>query len=66
MAKPEYEGVDLSEIQHEYERVNAEPGSFNGDDFLEKFVRLPERNGFTLLRILPRKRGGNHFCACED
>jgi len=63
MAKSEYEGVDLAEMQHEYERVNAEPGAFGGDDFLEKFVRLPERNGFTLLRILPRKRGGNHFCA---
>lgn len=32
----EYEGLDISEMQNEYERVSAEPGSFGGEDFLEK------------------------------
>lgn len=60
----EYEGLDLSEMQLENERVNAEPGSFGGgEDFLEKFVRLPERDGFTIMRIMPRKKGGKHYCA---
>ena len=64
MATPEYEGLDLSEMQLENERVNAEPGSFGGgEDFLEKFVRLPERDGFTIMRIMPRKKGGKHYCA---
>lgn len=59
----EYESTDLAEMQNEYERVNAEPGSFVGNDFLEKFVRLPERDGYTIMRILPRKKGGKHYCA---
>jgi len=59
----EFEGLDLSEMQLENERVNAEPGTYGGDDFLEKFVRLPERDGFTIMRILPRKKGGKHYCA---
>ncbi len=59
----EFEGLDLSEMQNEYERVNAEPGAFAGDDFLAKFVRLPERDGYTLMRILPRQKGGKHYCA---
>lgn len=59
----EYEGLDLAEMQNEYERVSAEPGSFGGEDFLEKFVRLPERDGYTLMRLLPRKKGGKLYCA---
>lgn len=59
----EYEGLDISEMQNEYERVSAEPGSFGGEDFLEKFVRLPERDGYTLMRLLPRKKGSKLYCA---
>lgn len=59
----DYEPLDLAEMQHEYERVTAEPGNFGGEDFLAKFVRLPERDGYTLMRILPRKKGGKHCCA---
>ena len=60
----EYEGIDLAAIQQEYERVNAEPGNANnGEDYLQKFVRLPERDGYTLMRILPRKKGqSSHYC----
>lgn len=59
----DYEALDLSEIQNEYQRVSAEPGSQGGDDYLQKFVRLPERDGYVLLRILPKKKGGKLFCA---
>lgn len=53
----EYEALDLADIQSEYQRVSAEPGTFQGEDFLEKFVRLPERDGYVLMRIMPRKKG---------
>lgn len=60
----EYEGLDLAELQSEYQRVSAEPGATsNGDDYLQKFVRLPERDGYTLMRILPKKKGGKIWCA---
>ena len=59
----EYEGLDLSEMQLENDRVNAEPGSAGSNDYLEKFVRLPERDGYTIMRIMPRKKGGKHYCA---
>jgi hypothetical protein len=59
----EFEGLDLSEMQNEFERVNSEPGGFNRDEFLQKFVRLPERDGYTLMRILPRKKGAKHVAA---
>jgi hypothetical protein len=60
----EYEGIDLAAIQQEYERVNAEQtNTGSGEDYLEKFVRLPERDGYTLMRILPRKKGEkSHYC----
>lgn len=59
----EFEGLDLSEMISESQRVNAEPGAGVGEDYLEKFVRLPERDGYTIMRILPRKKGGKHYCA---
>lgn len=59
----DYEALDLSEIQSEYQRVSAEPGTGGGEDYLAKFVRLPERDGYTLLRFLPKKKGGKLFCA---
>lgn len=59
----EYESIDLSEIQNEYERVTTEPGSYNSEDLLEKYVRLPEKDGYTLVRIMPRKKGEKHYGA---
>jgi hypothetical protein len=59
----DYEALDLSEIQSEYQRVSQEPGTQQGDDYLQKYVRLPERDGYVMLRILPKKKGKNLFCA---
>jgi hypothetical protein len=60
----DYEALDMNEIMNEAKRVTEEPGAGAGNsDYLEKFVRLPERDGFVLLRILPRKKGTNIFCA---
>ena len=54
----EYESLDMSVIMNEAKRVSEEPStSQNNTDYLEKFVKLPERDGYVLLRILPRKKG---------
>jgi hypothetical protein len=57
-----YEALDMNEVMMESERVNAEPG-FNNEEYLAKFVRMPEREGFVLMRFLPRKKGTKLFCA---
>jgi hypothetical protein len=56
----EYEALDMSELQQEAKRVSDE-GNSGGGDMLEKYVRLPERDGFSLLRFLPRKKGTPFF-----
>jgi hypothetical protein len=58
----EYEPLDMAEVATEAERVNAEPGAGN-TDWMEKFVKLPDRDGFVLMRILPRKKGQKLYCA---
>jgi hypothetical protein len=57
-----YEALDMNEVMMESERVNAEPG-FNNEEYLAKFVRMPEREGFVLMRFLPRKKGTKLYCA---
>lgn len=57
----DFEPLDMAEVATESERVNAEPGA--NTDFLAKFVKLPERDGFVLLRVLPRKKGQKLYCA---
>jgi hypothetical protein len=58
-----YEALDMNEVMMESERVNAEPGVNNNEEYLAKFVRMPEREGFVLMRFLPRKKGTKLFCA---
>lgn len=58
----DFEALDLDEIARESERVNSENQN-SSDDFLQKFVKLPEREGYVLMRFLPRKKGGKFFCA---
>lgn len=58
----EFEALDMSQILSEYERVSAEPGKTYNEDYLEKFVRLPDRDGFVLIRFLPVKKGHKFFC----
>jgi hypothetical protein len=57
----EFEPLDMAEVATESERVNTEQGA--GDGFLDKFVKLPERNGYVMMRILPRKKGQKLYCA---
>jgi len=58
-----YEALDMNEAMMEAERVNAEPGFNNNEEYLAKFVRMPEREGFVLMRFLPRKKGTKLYCA---
>lgn len=57
----DFEPLDLAEITAESTRVNSEPNARNDD--ASPFVRLPERDGFVMLRFLPRKKGGKLYCA---
>jgi hypothetical protein len=59
----DYEPLDMAEVATEAERVTAEPGAGGNTDFLDKFVKLPDRDGFVLMRILPRKKGHKLYCA---
>jgi len=58
----EYEALDLAQMLTEYERVSAESNSNSSDDYLEKFVKLPEKQGNVVLRFLPIKKGQKFFC----
>jgi hypothetical protein len=58
----EYEGLDLSQMLTEYERVSAESTNASSDDYLEKFVKLPEKQGNVVLRFMPIKKGQKFFC----
>ncbi len=57
-----YESIDAAEFSAEADRVTAQLGS-STSDFLDKFVKLPEGEGFVLMRILPRKKGQKLYCA---
>jgi hypothetical protein len=60
----DFEPLDLSEINKEAQRVSEEATSnAGGGDYLEKFVKMPDRDGYVMLRILPRKKGGSVWCA---
>ena len=59
----DFEPLDLSEINKEAKRVSEEGVAAGTGDYLEKFVKMPERDGYVMLRILPRKKGGSVWCA---
>jgi hypothetical protein len=57
----DFEPLDLNSIQKEVKRINSGEGAEN--EFMQQYVRMPERDGFVLLRFLPRKKGQQFFCA---
>jgi len=61
----DFEPLDLSEISREAQRVSEDATAGSGStDYLEKFVKMPERDGFVLLRIMPRKNKNTQaWCA---
>jgi hypothetical protein len=56
-----YEAVNLAEIFEEAERFDA--ASDGNDDYLSNFVRMPEKEGFVIVRLLPPAKGKKFFCA---
>ena len=55
-----YESINMSELMEENERLDTS-GSTN--DFLDNFVRMPEKDGFVTVRLLPPSKGKKFFCA---
>ena len=61
MSKNEYEPLDMSQMESELARMTVETGA-STDDYLSKYVRLPERDGFVMMRFLPIKKGQKLWC----
>ncbi len=59
-----YDALDMSEMLEEAERFGGdEEGGGNTTNFLEKFVTMPEKEGFTIVRLLPRAKGKRFYCS---
>jgi hypothetical protein len=59
MSKELFDSLDMAELMGESERLSSEGGA----DFLDKFVRMPEGNGFVTVRLLPPGKGKKFYCA---
>lgn len=57
----DFEPLDLNDLKKEAKSLNSE-NNYSSDEYFQKYVRLPERDGFVLMRFLPRKKGKNFFC----
>lgn len=60
-----YDALDMGEIFEEADRfVNDEENSGGSNkNFLEKFVIMPEKEGFVIVRFLPPAVGKKFYCA---
>ena len=56
MADYELDTLDITEIGREASRLNKEQGGTNDD-----YVRMPEKDGFVLIRLLPKLKGKPFF-----
>lgn len=59
----DYEELDLNEIRNEHKRLSQDNQGAANDEYIKTYVRMPERDGFVSMRILPRKKGQKLFCA---
>jgi hypothetical protein len=62
MANQNYQGVDaldMDELLAEDKRLSTQGGS----DFMENFVRMPDGNGFVVVRLMPPAKSRKFFCA---
>lgn len=60
------DSLDMSEMLEEAERFSSEDdGSVGGNNknFLDKFVIMPEKEGFVVVRLLPPAKGKKFYCA---
>lgn len=61
-----YDALDMSAMLEEADRFgDQEEGAGGGGDknFLEKFVIMPEKEGFVIIRLLPPAKGKKFYCA---
>ena len=59
----DYEPLDISAIAQESQLINDDSGSTGKSKYLETYVRLPQEEGFVLVRFLPGKKGQKFFWA---
>lgn len=62
MSNADFDPLDLAEIAVEADRVNRDI-SGGGGGFLDNFVKLPNGDGYLMMRFLPRRTGNSLFCA---
>jgi hypothetical protein len=58
-----YDALDMTQLFEEAERFESEEEGGNNKNFLEKFVIMPEKEGFVVVRLLPPMRGKKFYCA---
>jgi hypothetical protein len=56
-----YDALDMGELSEEKERIESQ-GS-NANNFMENFVRMPDKEGAVLVRLLPPAKGKKFYCA---
>jgi len=54
-----YDAINMADMLEESDRLDAAGNT----DFLENFVRMPEKDGFVTVRLLPPSKGKKFFCA---
>jgi hypothetical protein len=60
-----YDALDMSVMLEEADRLGGEEDGAAGgnNNFLEKFVIMPEKEGFVIVRLLPPAKGKKFYCA---
>ena len=58
----DYEPIDINEIRQEAKRIGSEGNGGADSEYLQKFVKMPDRDGFVLMRFLPKKKGQRLYC----
>ena len=61
-----YDALDMSAMLEEADRLGGDEeggGNQNNKTFLEKFVIMPEKEGFIIVRLLPPAKGKKFYCA---
>jgi hypothetical protein len=56
-----YDALNMAEVAEEIDRLENQ-GNTN-TDFLSNFVRMPEKEGYVIIRLLPPAKGKKFYCA---
>jgi hypothetical protein len=58
MSELAFESMDFDEIKKEADRVTK-----NNQNYLDNYVKMPEGNGFVVVRFLPKVKGKGLWCS---